>query len=200
MHTRHIELQMAITERLSQAVEKAWRIEQLEEANHAYTQMLAFVSHELKSPVASMVTDAQLLGQRLPGRPHTPSRRPSSRASRARASTCSVSCASTSTWRRVEGSELRLDPRSRVDVRRRGRRTRPSSSCGRSCERTACASSPMRRTRARPRSSAATPRCCASCSSTCWTTPSSTATRAARSASPRRSVAARRGQRGEVQA
>ena len=54
---------MAITERLSQAVEKAWRIEQLEEANNAYSQMLAFVSHELKSPVASIVTDAQLLSQ-----------------------------------------------------------------------------------------------------------------------------------------
>ncbi len=59
--TKHIELQMSITERLSQAVEKAWRIEQLETANHAYMQMLGFVSHELKSPVASMVTDAQLL-------------------------------------------------------------------------------------------------------------------------------------------
>src|SRR5674536_313423 len=54
---------MAISERLSQAVEKAWRIEQLEEVNHAYTQMLAFVSHELKSPVASMVTDAELMSQ-----------------------------------------------------------------------------------------------------------------------------------------
>jgi signal transduction histidine kinase len=60
-HSKHIELQMAIAERLSQAVEKAWRIEQLEQANHAYTQMLGFVSHELKSPVASMVTDARLM-------------------------------------------------------------------------------------------------------------------------------------------
>jgi len=59
--SKHIELQMAIAERLSQAVEKAWRIEELEQANHAYTQMLGFVSHELKSPVASMVTDARLL-------------------------------------------------------------------------------------------------------------------------------------------
>ena len=58
---RHVELQMAIAERLSQAVEKAWRIEQLEEANRAYLEMLGFVSHELKSPVASMVTDARLL-------------------------------------------------------------------------------------------------------------------------------------------
>jgi len=60
-HPKHIELQMAITERLSQAVEKAWRIEQLEQANYAYMQMLGFVSHELKSPVASMVTDARLI-------------------------------------------------------------------------------------------------------------------------------------------
>jgi signal transduction histidine kinase len=58
---RHVELQMSISERLSQAVEKAWRIEQLEEVNRAYLEMLGFVSHELKSPVASMVTDAQLL-------------------------------------------------------------------------------------------------------------------------------------------
>ena len=60
-HSKHIELQMAIAERLSQAVEKAWRIEQLEQAQTAYLQMLGFVSHELKSPVASMVTDARIL-------------------------------------------------------------------------------------------------------------------------------------------
>lgn len=57
----HVELQMGISERLSQAVEKAWRIEQLVAANHAYLEMLAFVSHEIKNPVASMVTDARLL-------------------------------------------------------------------------------------------------------------------------------------------
>ena len=54
---------MAINERLSQAVEKAWRIEQLVSANHAYMEMLAFVSHEIKNPVASMVTDAKLLSE-----------------------------------------------------------------------------------------------------------------------------------------
>jgi len=57
----HVELQMALTERLSQAVEKAWRIEQLTAANRNYMEMLGFVSHELKNPVASMVTDARLL-------------------------------------------------------------------------------------------------------------------------------------------
>lgn len=57
----HVELEMAISERLGQAVEKAWRIEQLTAANRAYLEMLAFVSHEIKNPVASIVTDARLL-------------------------------------------------------------------------------------------------------------------------------------------
>jgi hypothetical protein len=52
---------LQIAERLGQAVEKALRIEQLAAANHAYTQTLAFVTHELKSPAASMVTEARLI-------------------------------------------------------------------------------------------------------------------------------------------
>ena len=57
----HVQLWMAIAERLAQAVEKVWRIEQLQAANQAYTEMLAFVSHELKNPIASMMTDARVL-------------------------------------------------------------------------------------------------------------------------------------------
>lgn len=59
--THQVRMHLAMAERLGQAVEKAWRIEQLTEANRAYTEMLGFVSHELKSPLASLVTDAQLL-------------------------------------------------------------------------------------------------------------------------------------------
>ena len=59
--SHHVQLEMAISERLSQAVEKAWRIEQLTLANHAYLEMLAFVSHEIKNPIASLVTDTRLL-------------------------------------------------------------------------------------------------------------------------------------------
>ncbi|HOW71263.1 MAG TPA: HAMP domain-containing sensor histidine kinase [Phycisphaerae bacterium] len=58
---RHARFQTAIAERLGQAVEKAWRIEQLTAANKAYFEMLGFVTHELKSPVASMLMDAGLL-------------------------------------------------------------------------------------------------------------------------------------------
>lgn len=54
-------LHVAIAERLSQSVEKTYRIEQLAEANRAYFELLGFVTHELKSPVASMLTDAGLL-------------------------------------------------------------------------------------------------------------------------------------------
>jgi signal transduction histidine kinase len=61
--THHVRLWQAIAERLSQAVEKAWRIEQLTAANLAYAEMLGFVSHELKNPVASMITDARVLAQ-----------------------------------------------------------------------------------------------------------------------------------------
>ena len=57
----HVQLWMAIAERLAQAVEKVWRIEQLQAANQAYLEMLAFVSHELKNPIASMMTDARVL-------------------------------------------------------------------------------------------------------------------------------------------
>lgn len=58
---RQVLYHQVIAERLSQAVEKVLRIEQLAAANRDYFNMLGFVTHELKSPVASLVTDAQLL-------------------------------------------------------------------------------------------------------------------------------------------
>ncbi|MBN1852973.1 MAG: cyclic nucleotide-binding domain-containing protein [Pirellulales bacterium] len=56
-----VQLHRAIVQSISQTVEKAYRIEQLTQANSAYAEMLAFVSHELQSPIASMVMDSQLL-------------------------------------------------------------------------------------------------------------------------------------------
>ncbi len=56
-----VRIHLAITERLSQTIEKAYRIEQLAEANKAYMEILGFVTHELKSPVASVVMTANLL-------------------------------------------------------------------------------------------------------------------------------------------
>jgi signal transduction histidine kinase len=61
-YDRHqVRLHLAIAERLAHAVEKTWRIEQLAMANRAYFEMLGFVSHELKSPLASLVMDIESL-------------------------------------------------------------------------------------------------------------------------------------------
>ena len=62
VYTEHqLQMHLAVAERLSQAVEKAYRIERLAAANQAYSEMLGFVSHELKNPLASMVMDAKVL-------------------------------------------------------------------------------------------------------------------------------------------
>lgn len=53
--------QAHMAERLGQAVEKAYRIEQLSNLNRSYLELLSFASHELRSPLASLVMDAELL-------------------------------------------------------------------------------------------------------------------------------------------
>jgi len=69
-----VRLLQAVAERLSQAVEKTWRIGQLAEANRAYFELLAFVTHELKSPLASMLIEANLLREGYAG-PLSPEQR-----------------------------------------------------------------------------------------------------------------------------
>lgn len=58
---RQAYLHLAVSERLSQAVEKAWLLDRLAEANAGYLEMLGFVSHELKAPLASLVMDGETL-------------------------------------------------------------------------------------------------------------------------------------------
>ncbi len=53
---REVDLHLAVAERLSQAVEKAYRIEQLSSTFNSYMEMLDFVTHEIKSPLASIIT------------------------------------------------------------------------------------------------------------------------------------------------
>jgi len=52
---------LVLAERIGQVVEKAYRIDQLEAANQAYMEMLGFVVHELKSPLANIVSRAQVM-------------------------------------------------------------------------------------------------------------------------------------------
>jgi signal transduction histidine kinase len=59
----HPLLLMKLMERFGQAVEKTFRIEKLSEAINSYMEMLSFVSHELKSPLDSIIS----LGNTLSG-------------------------------------------------------------------------------------------------------------------------------------
>ncbi|HRU00397.1 MAG TPA: GAF domain-containing sensor histidine kinase [Victivallales bacterium] len=60
-NTKHIALYSTIAEYLSQIIEKVYLIEQLADQNHAYMEMLAFVSHEIKNPISSIIMDAEIL-------------------------------------------------------------------------------------------------------------------------------------------
>jgi signal transduction histidine kinase len=62
-----IRLHLATVDRISQIVEKTYRIEQLTRAKQAYQEMLSFVSHELKSPVTSIISIAGLLADGFVG-------------------------------------------------------------------------------------------------------------------------------------
>lgn len=52
----HLAINLQIIERIGQAFEKAYRIEKLTEAINSYMEMLSFVSHELKSPLDSIIS------------------------------------------------------------------------------------------------------------------------------------------------
>jgi signal transduction histidine kinase len=54
-------MHLAVSRRLSQAVEKAWLIQQLRRANRNYLEMLGFVSHELKNPLGSLIMSGDLI-------------------------------------------------------------------------------------------------------------------------------------------
>ncbi len=63
----HAAFQLAVSARLSQAVEKAYLIDKLERRNSEYMEMLAFVSHELKNPVATIMMNADILRKGFAG-------------------------------------------------------------------------------------------------------------------------------------
>ncbi len=57
----HVETFLAVAESLSMAVEKVKYVDDLAEAKRNYAEILYFVAHELKSPLASIVTLGQTL-------------------------------------------------------------------------------------------------------------------------------------------
>jgi len=56
-------MHLAVTERVSRAVERAYNTAKANKAYNSYMEMLSFVTHELKSPVSSIIMDADMLLQ-----------------------------------------------------------------------------------------------------------------------------------------
>ncbi|MBN1825838.1 MAG: HAMP domain-containing histidine kinase [Candidatus Eisenbacteria bacterium] len=112
---RQARLHLAVAERLSQAVEKTYRIEQLDRANRAYLEMLGFVSHELKSPLASMVMDAAVLGEGGVG-DLSPEQKEKIRRMSSKAEYLLSLVGEYLDLSRIEGGELRMRPLPDVDV------------------------------------------------------------------------------------
>ncbi len=71
-HEEHARILQAVLSRVSQAVEKAWLIKRLQDANNAYNSTIGFVSHELKSPLTSIISrgETYLGGFLCPVEPH----------------------------------------------------------------------------------------------------------------------------------
>ncbi len=107
-------LHSALAERLSQAVEKAYRIEQLTAANQAYSEVLGFVSHELKSPLGAIVMDANVLDQEYLGRLEPPQRERIGKI-RSKAEYLLTLIKDYLDLARVEGSGFNFQPRGGVD-------------------------------------------------------------------------------------
>lgn len=57
----HVRFHLAIAERMSQVIEKVYRIEQLTTAMKNYDEMLGFISHEIKSPIATTIMESKLM-------------------------------------------------------------------------------------------------------------------------------------------
>ena len=112
---RQVRLHLALAERLAQAVEKAWRIEQLGRANAAYLEMLSFVSHELKNPIASLVTDGTVLLEGFRGELQ-PNQAEAVRKMVGKAQGVLGLVRDYLDLARIEGGELRLRPQSVADI------------------------------------------------------------------------------------
>lgn len=111
----HVRLHQAMAERLGQAVEKARRIEELAQANQAYFEMLGFVSHELKSPLASIVMDITVLDRGYLGDLSAEQRERLGRM-KIRADFLLNLIREYLDLARIEGGELTIRPQADVDV------------------------------------------------------------------------------------
>jgi signal transduction histidine kinase len=64
---RELRILSKLTHLLSYAIERAFYLEQLEKVIDSYKEILNFVSHEIKNPISSLITQARILEQGFVG-------------------------------------------------------------------------------------------------------------------------------------
>ncbi len=111
---RQVMLHHVVAERLSQAVAKTHCIAQLEAANHAYSNMLGFVSRELEGPLAGILADAQRLSDGYFGSLYPDQRKSIDRITERARKLQSQVDEYLNLWR-VEHEDLKLNLDNRVD-------------------------------------------------------------------------------------
>lgn len=116
-HERHVRLQMAAIERISQVVEKTYRVAALTEAQQAYFEMLGFVVHELKSPLAGIQSQVALLREGYLG-PLTPQQQERLDVVTKQAQHLMALTGDYLQLARIERGELTLTPAADLDFRR----------------------------------------------------------------------------------
>lgn len=114
---RQVRLQMAAIERISQVVEKTYRIAELTEAQQAYFEMLGFVVHELKSPLAGIQSQVALLREGYLG-PLTPQQQERLDVVTKQAQHLMALTGDYLQLARIERGELTLTPAADLDFRR----------------------------------------------------------------------------------
>ena len=72
---RHLRVEHIVMDRLAQAVNSAVQLERLRAANRSYGELLAFISHELKNPLASILGSGEVLLRGYAGEISDPQRR-----------------------------------------------------------------------------------------------------------------------------
>jgi signal transduction histidine kinase len=60
---KNVRQNLATAERISQAVNMSYKMDELGQAIHSYMEMLGFISHELKSPLSSIIMDGRLVAE-----------------------------------------------------------------------------------------------------------------------------------------
>jgi len=111
---KNVRQNLATAERISQAVNMAYKMDELGQAIHSYMEMLGFISHELKSPLSSIIMDGRLVAEGYLG-PLEPSQREKIEKIVGKAEYLFSLVRDYLNLAHIEGGQLEVNPRREVD-------------------------------------------------------------------------------------